>query len=399
MPASLFGPDFQAILDGAKTASGGAGGAFRSPEHWRDLAIYFLMVDRFNNPSASPRHQPFDDPSFSDYQGGKFSGVQAQLGYLKELGCGAIWLSPVLRNLPFDPSYHGYGIYDFLSAEPRFADVPVEADDELRALVDAAQEVGLYVILDIVLNHTGDGFAYQCDPNDATCNQSGGGVSSFHHDAQPIRWRDWQGVAQPGFETIENIAPAQRSRDAFIWPSELQSNSFFRRQGPMGGSADDTIGDFSVLKQMLSADRDLQRLLIIAYQCVIARFDIDAFRIDTLRYLKGGLAQTFGNAIREFALSIGKKNFFTFGEVLDNSAEEDIARFIGRNTNDQGDQVGVDAALDYPLFFMLKPVVKGLAPPRVIVDMYHVASLSRRKSLAHTGARRGISSRFSTTTT
>jgi hypothetical protein len=40
------------------------------------------------------------------------------------------------------------------------------------------------------------------------------------------------------------------------------------------------------------------------------------------------------NAIREFAQQIGKQNFFTFGEVFDPKAEEDIARFIGRNARD-----------------------------------------------------------------
>jgi hypothetical protein len=45
--------------------------------------------------------------------------------------------------------------------------------------------------------------------------------------------------------------------------------------------------------------------------------------------------------------------------VPDGRAEEDIARFIGRNTSDRGDQVGIDAALDYPLFNTLRPVVKG----------------------------------------
>src|SRR5436309_5837866 len=107
---------------------------------------------------------------------------------------------------------------------------------------------------------------------------------------------------------------------------------------------------------MMTADPDLQRFLIRAYQYVIARYDVDGFRIDTLRYLKGDLARLFGNSIREFALSIGKKNFFTFGEVLDGTAEEDIARFIGRATTDGSDLVGVDAALDYPLFNTLKPL-------------------------------------------
>src|SRR6516165_11380500 len=107
---------------------------------------------------------------------------------------------------------------------------------------------------------------------------------------------------------------------------------------------------------MLTSEPDLQEFLIRAYQYVIARYDIDGFRIDTLRYLKGDLPRLFGNSVREFALSIGKKNFFTFGEVFDSQAEQDISRFIGRNTNDASDLVGVDAALDYPLFNALKPV-------------------------------------------
>jgi len=109
----------------------------------------------------------------------------------------------------------------------------------------------------------------------------------------------------------------------------------------------------------------VQRFLIRAYQYVIARYDVDGFRIDTLRYLKGDLPRLFGNSMREFALSIGKKNFFTFGEVFDPQAEDDIARFIGRNTNDGSDLVGVDAAVDYPLFNALKPVVKGSEAPAV----------------------------------
>jgi glycosidase len=102
-------------------------------------------VDRFNNPSKQPKHTPFDDPTFDGFQGGNFSGVKQQLDYIQQLGAGAIWLSPVLRNLRFDKTYHGYGIHDFLTAEPRFADDPARADDELRALVDAAHAKGLYV--------------------------------------------------------------------------------------------------------------------------------------------------------------------------------------------------------------------------------------------------------------
>src|SRR6266404_6884693 len=321
MPTSLFSTETQAILDQAAKMEGQQGGPFPSPADWRDQSIYFIIVDRFNNPTSPPVHQPFDDPNFFDFQGGKFLGIQEKLGYIKNLGAGAIWLSPVLKNLQFDhSSYHGYGIHDFLHAEPRFATNPANADDELRALVDAAHAAGLYVIFDIVLNHTGDVFAY--DGNSQTI---------FHTAAQVVQWRNENGIAQPQFPDIATIPNSPL--DALVWPSELHQNQFFRRQGEADPNGDDTVGDFSSLKQMLTADPDLQRFLIRAYQYVIARSDIDGFRIDTLRYLQGGLPRLFGNSIREFALSIGKKNFFTYGEVLDGNAEQDIARFIGRNTS------------------------------------------------------------------
>lgn len=363
MYTSLYAPEVQTVLDNAEAAAGLGAGPFPSPADWRDQIIYFLMVDRFCNPTSPPVHQPYDDPNFGQYQGGKFAGVQQQLKYIKNLGAGAIWLSPVLKNLPFDQgSYHGYGIHDFLRAEPYFATDPTNADNELRSLVDAAHQAGLYVIFDIVLNHTGDVFAY-----------SGNSTASFSSVPLPVQWRDATGAAQASWTDVAAIV--NPPLDAVVWPSELQQNQYFRRQGMPDPNGLDTVGDFDSLKQMMTADPDLQAFLIRAYQYVIARYDIDGFRIDTLRYLQGNLAQLFGNSVREFALSLGKKNFFTFGEVLDGNAEEDIARFIGRNTttgDDADSLVGVDAALDYPLFNVLTPTIKSFSAPASVSAMYNL---------------------------
>jgi len=360
---SLFSPEFQGILEAVKHPGSADPIPFPSPADWRDQVIYFLMVDRFNNKSSPPNHLPFDDSTFSEFQGGKFSGVQAQLSYIKDLGAGAIWLSPVLKNLLFEPhTYHGYGIHNFLHADPRFADNPAEADDELRQLVDAAHKAGLYVILDIVLNHTGDGFAYVCDAGETSCTSSAGAQADFRSFARPILWRDATGAAL--FPDIAAIASPPV--DALVWPVELHKNDYFRRQGTGSG----TIGDFQSLKQFRTDLDDVQRFLIRAYQYVIGRFDVDGFRIDTLRYLLNDLPRLFGNSMREFALGIGKKNFFTYGEVFVGDAEQEIAQFIGRSTSDRSQMVGVDAALDYPLFFNLKPVVKASAPPSNLVGMY-----------------------------
>src|SRR5690242_16492974 len=159
MAESAFGPEVQAVFDAAgnrRTKTISVDGRsrqiavpFPSPTDWRDTWIYFLMVDRFNNPVQPPAstllHPPiaFDAP-FGEFQGGTFEGVRQRLGYLRDLGVGAIWLSPVLKNCQYETgTFHGYGIQDFLHAEPRFSSDPAAAranpaiaDDELAALVD-----------------------------------------------------------------------------------------------------------------------------------------------------------------------------------------------------------------------------------------------------------------------
>ena len=194
-------------------------------------------------------------------------------------------------------------------------------------------------------------------------------------------WRDCAGV--PRFPSVEDISNA--SPDAFVWPKELQKDDFFRKQGMNLPGPNETIGDFASLKQMLTINPRLQNVLIRAYQYVVARFDVDGFRVDTLRYLQGDLPRLFDNGIREFAQQIGKQNFFTFGEVFDRQAEEDIARFIGRNTRDADELVGVDAAVDVPLYEVLRKVTKGLSPPSDLVSMFHLRKEKERDVLSSHG--------------
>ncbi len=74
------------------------------------------------------------------------------------MGVTAIWLSPVFKQVAFQDTYHGYGIQDYLQVNPRFGTA-----DDLKKLVDTAHANGMRVILDIILNHTGNVFTYNPD--------------------------------------------------------------------------------------------------------------------------------------------------------------------------------------------------------------------------------------------
>lgn len=358
MNTSIFDPAIQHALNLPRLPVPGKK-MTPSPEDWRDQWIYFLMVDRFNNPKAPPKAAY--DEKFGGFQGGTIEGIRRQLSYLKKLGVGAIWFTPVLKNCQFldgqpnEGTYHGYGIQDFLQIDPRFCSNPANAEAELQALIDEAHALGIYVIFDIVLNHGGDVFAYPS-----------GSEAGYSATELPVKWRDENGNPREDWTAAENIT--NPLPDASVFPDELRRNEYFRRRGGAKKEGPETEGDFCSLKQMLTYKRELGNVLIRCFQYLIAKYDIDGFRIDTLKYLDAGFSLTFGNAIREYALSIGKKNFFTYGEVYDD--EQKISQFIGRNVTADGDIVGVDAALDFPLFFRLPAMLKGMLPPCEVINMY-----------------------------
>ncbi len=299
---SVYGPEVESAFAAARTPARRSitvdgrdveiACPFPSPADWRDCWIYFLLVDRFNNHDGPPAAR-WDQP-FGGFQGGTLEGVRRRLGYLQRLGVGAIWLSPVLQNCQRqDGSYHGYGIQHFLTVDRRFAFDKSDPDGELRRLVDEAHARGIYVIMDIVLHHAGDVFAYLLDDGSAASS------AEWRDGGYPIRWRgaddrpvvEWSEAPRPG---DRRLVPS-----AAVWPDEMRSNSVFLRKG-RGGEAG---GDFELLKGFARpAPPELRSALIRSYQYAIAKWDIDGFRIDTLKYIEPDFALVFGNAVREFAL-------------------------------------------------------------------------------------------------
>ncbi|MDE6398233.1 MAG: glycosidase, partial [Clostridiales bacterium] len=82
----------------------------------------------------------------SDNDGvGDFNGLTQKLGYIADLGFNGIWLMPVCQS----DTYHGYDVKDYKTVE---SDYGTNAD--CKAMIAAAHEKGINVIVDMVFNHT-----------------------------------------------------------------------------------------------------------------------------------------------------------------------------------------------------------------------------------------------------
>ena len=86
--------------------------------------------------------------SFYDHDGdgtGDLLGVKDKLPYLKDLGVKTLWLLPIHES----PSYHGYDVADYYSVNPDYGTM-----DDFDALVESAENYGIDIMIDMVLNHT-----------------------------------------------------------------------------------------------------------------------------------------------------------------------------------------------------------------------------------------------------
>jgi alpha-glucosidase len=101
---------------------------------WQQAVIYQIYPRSFQD---------------SDHDGvGDLCGIIRRLPYLVELGVDAIWLSPIFTSPMAD---FGYDISNYEDIDPLFGTLA-----DFDALLAAAHESGLKLILDLVPNHTSD---------------------------------------------------------------------------------------------------------------------------------------------------------------------------------------------------------------------------------------------------
>lgn len=307
-----------------------------SPDDWRDLNIYQIFMDRFHDGNPGNNNSDPEDKwspaSALGVHGGDLKGVEQKLDYIKALGANAIWISPLPLTAGTNVAYHGYVARNFYELAPHWGTVA-----ELTNMVAEAHARGIYVILDVVVNHQ----STIIDSGDA-------GFPAYSGSGYTMRW---------------TVATNQ-------YPAPFNSLSYFHNHGNIANYNDDTqvqIGDLRGLDDLTTETEYVRTNMVKIYKYWMDLADFDGFRLDASKHAEIGFWQHWNPEIRAYAVAKGKTNFFTFGENIAGDAANGY--YTGTKA---GGAFANDSALDYPLYNSMGPVFGGAyANTKQIEDHYN----------------------------
>lgn len=288
-------------------------------------AIYFVVTDRFVNGDPGNDHRdqggalhsfdrkiygPDGDTANVGYLGGDFRGLLDHAGYIRDMGFGAVWITPIVDNpdqafLGGDPirwgssltdhgkaGYHGYWGVNFYRLDEHLP----SAELDFAGLTAGLRETGLLTVLDIVANHGAPAYS-------APFQQPGFGQI---FDADGTLIADHQ-----------NLPPEQ------LDPAGNPLHAFFHAER-----------DLAQLPNIDERNPAVLDYFAGAYLQWIAQ-GAAAFRVDTIRHMPVDFWRAFAARIRE-----QHPGFYMFGEAFDYEAAN-IAPF----TWDENGRISV---LDFP---------------------------------------------------
>jgi len=333
-------------------------------EPFASQAVYFVVTDRFVNgdPSNDHRDQGGAHPTFDipvpcpdkvdgniGYLGGDFKGVLDNAGYIRNLGFGAVWITPIIDNpdQAFTGSkpisctstltdrgktgYHGYWGVNFYTLDEHLP----SKDLDFAAFTRGLHAADLKVVLDIVGNHGSPAWTMP--------------------------------VAQPQFGQIFDkdgrlIADHQNLPPQQLDPVHNPLHAFYNNIGPVDGKHGSIFdGNLAELSDFNEHNPAVMDYLVGAYLQWTAQ-GVDALRIDTIGWLPHPWWHAFVNRIRA-----EHPGMFMFGEAFDYDASK-----IAEHTWPANANVSV---LDFPLRGALSSVFgkeqKGfetLAEPLHLLD-------------------------------
>lgn len=337
--------------------------------------IYFVMPDRFANgdPANDRGGIDSDDPLVTGFlpsdkgfhHGGDLAGLTGQLGYLAELGIGAIWITPpfvnrwVQGNGTLDgssSSYHGYWNIDWTRIDPHLG-----SDQEMVAFIEEAHDLGVRVYFDLVINHTGDVITYQ---EGGTAYRPTSTLPYLDADGNPIDLTELAGgTGVPALDPAKSFpyVPAFATEaDATVKaPAWLNDLTLYHNRGNSTFDGESsTLGDFFGLDDLFTENPRVVQGWIELTNDIVRRFPIDGLRVDTVKHVNDEFWPQWTSALAEATTG---DDFLVFGEVF---SEDPI--FNSRYTT----ALGFPSLLDFGFNGAATRFITGGSDAQVLYDSF-----------------------------
>lgn len=297
----------------------------------RDDVIYLIMPDRFADGDPS-NDQPagstgvYDRNQPKTYHGGDLRGIRQHLDYFHDLGVTTLWLTPVWKNT--DSDYHGYHVVDFYALDDHMGSM-----QEYQALVADAHRLGMKVLIDYVVNHTGPHHLWANDPPTPTW---------FHgtpaHHLEPSY--NFSGLVDP------HASPRQYLATLDGW---------------FAGKLPDLNPD----------DPELSLYLAQNAMWWTESAQLDGFRLDTFPYSSRQFWSGWHERLRQVYPRIVYPQIIDVGEVADGDSTI-TSFFAGGRSQFDGIDSGLATVFDFPLCYALRDVViKGASMQKIVDVLQH----------------------------
>ncbi|GLP95852.1 alpha-amylase family glycosyl hydrolase [Paraferrimonas sedimenticola] len=316
-----------------------------SPD-WRDQVIYFVLTDRFNDGDPHNNDQGagvYDPSKGSHYSGGDLRGISAQLDYIQALGATALWLTPPVANQWWYPrgsygGYHGYWARNFMQVDEHYGSL-----QDYQRLSRQLHGRDMYLIQDIVVNHTGNYFGYdgEYDPNDTAKN-----FALFNEEHPGNRF-----PTQAPFAHVDRNNSEHVQTNAYHWTPSIQDYQ-------------DPVQEFTYqlasLADINTSNPKVRQVLKDSYRYWIDQVGVDAYRVDTAKYVEHDFWNDFlhsDDGVFAKARETGREHFLAFGEIfdgsapMDNAGERKLVSFLGSDAKPE-----LNSVIGFPLYFELSRV-------------------------------------------
>ncbi|MFD7130139.1 pullulanase-type alpha-1,6-glucosidase [Streptomyces sp. NPDC059894] len=313
--------------------------------------FYFVLPDRFANGDTSNDRggltgtrltTGYDPTDKGFYQGGDLKGLTERLDYIKGLGTTALWMAPIFKNQAVQGTgtnasagYHGYWITDFTQVDPHFG-----TNEDLETLISKAHAKGMKVYFDVITNHTADVVDYEEKSYDYL---SKGAFPYLTEDGEPFDDADYAAAEDfpatdaDSFPRTPTVAADKKNAKV---PSWLNDPTMYHNRGDSTWAGESTTyGDFTGLDDLWTERPEVVEGMEKIYQRWVRDFDIDGFRIDTVKHVDMEFWTQWATALDAYAARQGRDDFFMFGEVY--SADTAV-------TSSYVTEGRLDATLDFP---------------------------------------------------